>query len=142
MTTNLFRYACSLAACAISLAVSSNALAAKANTAIYSDVSITFAGETYGFGGTQQSFAQTEDGGRIVFDLTTVGTPDYQALPQIDSSGLNARGNTWQVVTRLGHTTYTYVGTCASTTFSTVESGVSIRHLYLDCQTLGTSKTP
>jgi hypothetical protein len=121
---------------------SANALAAKPIPAVWADVAITFGDQTYGFAGAQQQFTQAQDGGRILFDMTTLGTPGYNPLPQIDVSGLGASGNRWQVVARVGHRSYTFSGTCASLTFSSKEEGVTVRHLYLNCQSLDSFESP
>jgi hypothetical protein len=121
---------------------SANALAAKPIPTVWADVAITFGDQTYGFAGAQQQLTQAQDGGRILFDMTTLGTPQYNPLPQIDVSGLDASGNHWEVVTRVGHRSYTFSGTCASLTFSSNEGGLAVRHLYLNCRSLDSSEAP
>jgi len=130
-----------LVAALLLAAASGNALAAKGIPAIYSDVAIAFGGQVYGFSGPQQSFVQTQDGGRIVLELTTLGTPANFPVTQIDSGTLDAAGNQWDVVTRIGNKNYTFSGICSSETFSSKESGVTVRHLFLSCQDLTSSAT-
>ena len=142
MARHSFRRFVTLAGCAVLVCGSVNALAAKPISAEYADVQITFGGQTYGFSGLQQQFAQAQDGGRIVFEVTTLGTPAYVSVPQIDVSHLDAAGNHWEVVSTVGRRNYLFSGVCASTTFRTVESGISVRHLYLTCKSLDTSNSP
>lgn len=125
-----------LAAAVLLLAGTGNALAAKGISPIYSDVAIAFGGQVYGFSGPQQSFVQTQDGGRIVLELTTLGSPGNFQVTQIDSDSLTRAGNQWEVVTRIGNKNYTFSGTCSSETFNSSESGLTVRHLYLSCQDL------
>jgi hypothetical protein len=131
-----------LAGGAFAIGVCANALAAKPISTVFSEVAITFGGQVYGFSGAQESFAQSENGGRIVFDLTTLGSPGDIPVTEIDVNGLDPGGNHWDVVLRVGHRDYTFTGTCASETFSSMEGGMSVRHLYLTCATLTSSATP
>jgi hypothetical protein len=118
--------------------------AAPSKQAIYSDVQITYAGQTFGFGGVQGSFNQNQDGGFIQLNVTNLDTPGYVPLPQIDTGSLRPKGNHWEVVTQLGsHHAYSFVGICASTTFATTEAtGTITRHLYLNCSDLETASLP
>ena len=125
-----------LAACAASAG-------AAPRPSVYSDVRITFAGETFGLLGVQTSFSENQDGGRIVFDLTTIGTSDYLPLPEIDTNTLPVTGNHWEVVSKLGSHSYLFVGTCASETFSTTDSnGTVVRHMFLNCRDMSSNYTP
>jgi hypothetical protein len=121
--------------------MANNAAAAPpSKPSVYADVQITYAGQTFGFGGPQNSFYQNQDGGGIQFNVTTLGTPAYEPLPQIDTSSLVPAGNHWEVVTQINHRYYQFVGTCASTTFSTVDStGTVVMHLFLNCKDLQTN---
>ena len=130
-----------LAAAIVLLGLSGNALAAKGIPPIYSDVAIAFGGQVYGFAGPQQSFVQTQDGGRIVLELTTLGSPSSFPVTQIDSDALISSGNQWEVVTRIGTKNYMFSGTCSSETFNSKESGVTVRHLFLNCQDLTSTAT-
>jgi hypothetical protein len=117
--------------------------AAAPRASVYSDVRITFAGETFELLGIQTSFSESQDGGRIVFDLTTIGTSDYLPLPEIDTNTLPASGNHWEVVSKLGSHSYLFVGTCASETFSTTDSqGSVIRHMFLNCRDMSSNYAP
>jgi len=118
--------------------------AAPSRQAIYSDVQITYAGQTFGFGGVQSSFNQNQDGGLIRFNVTNLDTPGYVPLPKIDTGSLQPKGNHWEVFTELGsHHVYSFVGICASTTFGTTEAtGTIVRHLYLNCSDLETAYLP
>ena len=119
--------------------VAGKGVAAKGHVDIYSDVRITFAGQTYEFSGVQQSFNESQDGGRVVFNLRVLGTPSFDPLPSFDPSGLPEDGNHWDVISRAGGHSYSFSGTCASQTFSTVDAnGVNVRHLYLNCADLQT----
>jgi len=113
---------------------SGSALAAPKAT-VYSDVQITYGGQTFGFSGVQTSFSVNQDGGRVIFNVTTVDPPGYLPLPQIDTSSLPESGNRWEVVTKVGTRSYSFAGTCASETFTTSgPSGGWIRHLFLNCK--------
>ena len=101
---------------------------------IFSDVEITFAGQTFGYSGVEKSFSQSATGGRIVFDVTQLSTPDYAPLPQIDTSLLEPTVNHWEIQTNVKARTYTYAGTCAAETFTTIDSGFVVHHLYLNCR--------
>ena len=104
---------------------------------IYSDVQITYAGQTFGFSGSQTSFSINQDGGRIVFSVIAVAPPGYLPLPQIDTSELPESGNRWEVVTKVGKNTYNFIGTCAAETFTAVDvNGASVRRLFLNCKDL------
>lgn len=138
MTRRSFHRLVSLTGSLLLACGAANALAAKPISNVYADVSITFGGDTYGFYGVEQQFTQTQNGGRIVFDVTTLGTPEYRPLPQIDVSHLDDTGNYWEVVTSAGRHSYMFSGICASETFSTNQSGLVVQHLYLNCKTLQT----
>jgi hypothetical protein len=113
------------------------AYAGKPAPVLWSDVVITYAGQTFGFTGSQSSFAQSQDGGRIVFNLSQLDTPGTAELPDIDVSLLTPKGNHWDVVSKVDNHSYTFSGTCASQTFTTSDSGGNvIRHLYLNCRDL------
>lgn len=129
---------CRWALCALFLAFSTVSHAGKPVAAIYSDIEITFGGQTFAFSGIEKSFSQSASGGRVVFDVTQLGTPGYAPLPQIDTSTLETTGNHWQVQSNLGSRSYSYNGTCAAETFTTTESGIVVRHLYLNCRDLDT----
>ncbi len=126
------------ALCAVLLAFSASCVAGKPSVTIYSEVEISFGGQTFGFSGVEKSFSQSESGGRIVFDVTQLGTPGYVPLPQIDTSALESTGNHWEVQSNLGTRSYTYAGTCAAETYTSTESGFFVRHLYLNCRDLTT----
>jgi len=113
---------------------SGDALAAPKAT-VYSDVQITYGGQTFGFSGVQTLFTVNQDGGRVVFSVNTVDPPGYLPLPQIDTSSLPESGNHWEVVTKVGNRSYSFAGTCASETFTTSgPNGGWIRHLFLNCK--------
>ena len=115
----------------------SQASLAAPRATIYSDVQITYAGQTFGFSGNQSYFNMNQDGGRIVFGVITVDPPGYLPLPQIDTSALPESGNRWEVVTKVGKNTYTFVGTCAAETFNAADvNGAWVRHLFLNCKDL------
>lgn len=119
----------------MAIACAGNAAAAPPKPGIYSDIRITFAGETFGFSGAQASFSQNQDGGRIVVDVTTISTYDYLPLPEFDTDTLSAPGNRWEVVPKLENHSYLFAGTCASQTFSTTEAnGIIVRHVFLNCK--------
>ena len=124
------------ALCALLLVFSTASHAGKPAPAIYSEIEITYAGQTFGFSGVEKSFSQSATGGRVVFEVTQLGTPGYAPLPQIDTSALEPTGNHWELQSNLGNRSYTYVGTCAAETFTTTESGFFVRHLYLNCRDL------
>lgn len=133
----------SMLACVLALAGSADgAFAAKPSaTNTYADVWITYAGQTFEFGGVQQTFTAGPDGGRLVFDLTVVGTPGYAALPDLDVSNLSATGNRWEVLSKVSNRSYSFIGTCAAQTFNTVDgNGDSVRELYLNCRDLQTGR--
>lgn len=123
---------------ALAIGFSAAAAAAKPAPTIYADVEITFAGQTFGFGGIEESFSQTAEGGRIVFQVTELSTPGYVPLPQVDVGVLPAHGNQWEIQSDHGKQSDVAVGTCASATFTTVESGLVVRHVYLNCKELET----
>jgi hypothetical protein len=128
--------------CVLALAgVAGTALGAKpVATGTYADVQITFGGQTFEFAGVQQSFSETQDGGRVVFDLTVVGTPGFEALPAVDPTDLPAAGNHWEVVSKVNNRSYSFVGTCASLTFTAIDSsGAVVRQLFLNCRDLTTA---
>ena len=118
--------------------------AAPFKQAIYSDVQITYAGQTFGFAGVQSSFSQNQDGGSIQFNVTNLETPGYVPLPQVDTCSLRPKGNHWEVITQLcSHHAYSFVGICASTTFATTDAtGTIFRHLYLNCSDMDTTYLP
>lgn len=142
MTTNRRRIVEQLLFCAVAACLSGPVMAGKPVATIFSEVQISFAGQTSGFSGSQDSFSQSQNGGRIVMDLTTLGTPLYDPLPQIDTSGLDIASNHWEVVTKVGNRSYSFVGTCASLTYATVESGLTVRHLFLNCRDLESTAAP
>jgi hypothetical protein len=114
-----------------------SAIAADPHPIIYADVRITFAGQTFESAGIQRSFDQTQDGGRIVFDIRTLGAPGYAPVPAIDASNLQPMGNRWEVSTKLHNHDDAFIGTCASQTFTEVDaSGTVIRNLFLNCSEL------
>jgi hypothetical protein len=130
-------------ACWMAMAGATAASAAAAKPSVYCDVRITFAGETFGFSGAQSSFSQSQDGGRIVVDVTTVGTYDYLPVPEIDTTTLSASGNHWEVAPKLENHSYLFVGTCASATLNTTDStGATVRHLFLNCEDMSSSYVP
>ena len=130
------RYAATLLVCALSACLSGTALAAKPGPNAFADVQVTFGGQTFGFAGVLDTFSQSQNGGRIAFELTMLGTPGYVPLPQIDTSSLKADGNYWEVVSKLGNRSDVFAGTCASETYSSSEGGATVRHLYLNCSSL------
>jgi len=116
------------------LFASGAALAAPKAT-VYSDVQITYGGQTFGFSGIQTAFTVNQDGGRVVFSVTTVDPPGYLPLPQIDTSSLPEAGNRWEIVTKVGTRSYSFAGTCATETFTTSgPNGGWVRHLFLNCK--------
>ncbi len=131
-----------LAVLAFCPAFSAISAVAKPAAVIHSEVEITFGGQTFGFSGVEKSFSQSETGGRIVFDVTQLGTPGYTPLPQIDTNALEPTGNHWEVQSNLGARSYMFVGTCANETYTTTESGLVVRHLYLNCKDLSESVSP
>lgn len=143
MKIQTLRSRISILVCGLAFAGLASAAAPSKQT-IYSDVQITYAGQTFGFGGLQSSFSQSQDGGFIQFNVTNLDTPGYVPLPQIDTGSLQPKGNHWEVVTELGsHHAYSFVGICASTTFSTTDpAGTIVRHLYLNCSDLETTHLP
>jgi hypothetical protein len=127
-------------ACWVAVTGVGNAVAAPPKMSIYSDVRVTFAGETFGFSGAQASFSQNQDGGRIVLDVTTISTYDYLPLPEFDTGTLSAPGNHWEVVPKLENRSYLFAGTCASQTFSTTEAnGIIVRHVFLNCKDMASN---
>jgi len=124
---------------ALAIAFSAAAAAAKPTPMpTYSDVEITFGGQTFGFGGIEESFSQTAEGERVVLQLTDLSTPGYVPLPPVDVSTLSSHGNHWEIQTDHGKRSDVAVGTCASATVATVEFGVMVRHVYLNCSDLQT----
>jgi hypothetical protein len=121
-------------------AAASGVQAAKPVASSWADVRITYGGQTFGFSGAQTSFSQGQDGGRIVFNVNQVDTPGVESLPQIDVSSLPATGNHWEVITKVNNRSYSFIGTCASQTFTLLDpSGALIRHLFLNCRDLTTN---
>ena len=133
-----------ISAIALGIAWATNAAAAgQTRPLVYSDVRITFAGSSFGLIGVQTSFSQNQDGGKITFNLTTVDTLDYSPVPQIDTAALSTTGNHWEVVSKLGKKTYTFIGTCASETYSVAsENGSLVRELFLNCQDVESNDLP
>lgn len=121
--------------------LSSTAQAAKPAPAAL-EVHITFAGETTVFYGPLDSFSQAQSGSRLAFQLTNLGTSDYEAVPKIDTGLLDSSGNHWEVISKVGNRSYSFVGTCASLTFSSEDSGSVVRHLFLNCKDLSSSVGP
>jgi hypothetical protein len=122
---------------------SSGTALAGPKATIYSDVRITYAAQTFGFSGVQTSFTMSQDGGRVVFGVTTVDTPGYMPLPQIDTSILPEAGNHWEVVTKVGNHTYTFFGTCAAQTFTIKDAnGAWVRYVFLNCKDLTSNYVP
>jgi hypothetical protein len=131
------RHVVRLALCICAVGFSVAAVAAKPLVPVtYSEVNITFGGQTFGFFGAENSFSQSETGGVIVFDVRQLGTPEFAPLPQVDTKTLEPKGNHWEVETNTGGHSYMFVGTCASETYTTTESGSVIRHLNLNCKDL------
>jgi hypothetical protein len=111
-------------------------------TTTYSDVYITVGTQTFGFSGAEKSFSQSATGGRIVFDLTQLGTPGFTPSPQVDTGALEAQGNHWEIQSNLGTKSYLFVGTCASETYTTTEGSATVRHLNLNCKDLDSGVSP
>jgi len=128
----------SLLGCVILAMVSAPAFAVKPGTpVVYTDVSITYAGQTFGFAGRQESFNLAQDGGSVVFDLTSLSSPEFTPLPEVDVGSLQPNGNSWKIVSKVNSKSWTYAGTCASESFTTSNGDGSItRHLYLNCRDL------
>ncbi len=122
--------------------VASGAASAKPPASTYAEVLITFGGQTFGFSGPEESFSQSADGGRIVFELTQLQTPGYDPLPPVDPNALDASGNHWVVQPNLGKRPYAFAGTCASETYTTDEAGGVVRHLNLNCSELDVDAAP
>jgi hypothetical protein len=118
------------------LLVSVTTARAASPAPVYADVVITFGGQTFGFAGPLRYFAVSEDGGRIGFDLTSVGTPGYSPRPDIDATTLRALGNHWEVVTFAGRSPLTIAGTCAVESFAATENAVRVPHVFLKCADL------
>jgi hypothetical protein len=138
------RHFCTLA-CWLAVALANSAVAGKPQPPdFYSDVRITFAGETFGLAGTQASFSISQDGGRVVFDLmNTIGTSDYLPVPEIDTETLPQGGNHWEVVAKLGRQSYVFVGICASETFSSTDATATVvRHIFLNCRDMSSYYVP
>ena len=85
--------------------------AGKPVAVTYSDINITLGSQTFSFSGAEKSFSQSATGGRIVFDLTQLGTPGYAPLPQVDTGALEPKGNHWEIQSNLGTKSYIYIGT-------------------------------
>ena len=137
--SNRCRRVVRLALGAGALGFSLAAIAAKPlRPTTYSEVNITFGGQTFGFSGAEKSFSQAATGGVIVFDVRQLTAPDFAPLPQVDTKTLEPKGNHWEVETNAGGHTYMFVGTCASETYTTTEAGSVIRHLNLNCKDLVT----
>lgn len=126
----------------IALAAAGAASATKPAPATYSEVLITFAGQTFGFSGPEESFSQSADGGRIVFELTQLQSPGYMPLPPVDTDTLEAHGNQWVILPKAGKRSYAFAGICASETYTTSESGVIVRHLNLNCSEFDAGAAP
>ncbi len=127
---------------ALAAAFAAGTAAAKPPAAVYADVEITFAGQTFGFSGPEQSFSQSASGGRIAFDLQQLQTPGYVPLPPVDVGTLEPAGNYWIVQQNLNRGPYVFTGTCASETYTTRESGVVVRHLHLNCSEFDAGAAP
>ena len=110
--------------------------AGKPAPTILSDVRITFAGQTYGFAGAEDSFTVAATGGRIVFQVRQLELPGYLPVPDVDVDTLETGGNRWVVETEFGRRSDAFVGTCASETYTTEDFGVVVRHLNLNCKDL------
>jgi hypothetical protein len=111
--------------------------ATKANAAkpapVFADVVITYAGQSFGFGGSLRYFDVSETGGRIGFDLLTVGSPGYAPSPNLAPVELPLTGNHWEMVMFIGRSHETISGTCAAESFSTTEGDTQVQHVYLNC---------
>ncbi|HEY2394846.1 MAG TPA: hypothetical protein VGH81_02535 [Rudaea sp.] len=100
---------------------------------VYADVVITYAGQTFGFGGPLRYFEIADSGGRIGIDLTNLETPGYSPRPVIDPAALQTSGNRWQLVAYIGHATEIITGTCAVESFATLQQNVRLQRIYLNC---------
>lgn len=127
---------------AVAACFSGTVSAAKPAAAVYADVHITFGGETSVFSGPLDAFSQAQNGGRLAFQLTNLGTSDFDAVPQIDTGLLEPNGNHWEVISKVGNRSYSFVGTCASLTFSAIESGSVVRHVFLNCSDMNFTASP
>ena len=130
------------ATAAFAALVAAAAADAKPPAATMADVQITFGGQTFGFSGPEESFSQSAEGGRIVFEPTQLQKLGYTPLPDVDIDALEAHGNRWIVQPNLVKHSYAFVGTCASQTYTTTESGVIIRHLNLNCSEFDADAAP
>jgi hypothetical protein len=119
-------------AAALALATVRAADAAKPAD-VYADVVITYAGQTFGFGGPLRYFEVADSGGRIGIDLTNLETPGYSPRPVIDPVTLQTSGNRWQLVAYIGHSTEIIAGTCAVESFATSQQNIRMQHIYLNC---------
>ena len=100
---------------------------------VHAEVVITYAGQTFGFGGPLRYFEVADSGGRIGIDLTNLETPGYSPRPVIDPEALQTSGNRWQLTAYIGRSAEVMSGTCAVETFATTQQGVRLQHVYLNC---------
>jgi hypothetical protein len=111
--------------------------ATKANAAkpepVFADIVITYAGQTFGFGGPLRYFDVSETGGRIGLDLLTLGSPNYASRPNAAPVELPLAGNRWEMVMFVGHSHETITGTCAVESFAMAEGDNQVQHIYLNC---------
>jgi len=119
-------------AAAIALAAVRAAEAAKP-VSMYAEVVITYAGQTFGFGGPLRYFEVADGGGRIGIDLTNLETPGYSPRPVIDPAALHAPGNRWQLIAYIGRSAEIISGTCAVESFATTQQDARMQHIYLNC---------
>jgi hypothetical protein len=105
---------------------------------VYVDVVITFAGQTSGIVGPLRYFEMTNAGGRVALDLQSIESSTYMPLPDVDVTDLEATGNAWQILARLGHSVFAFTGTCAAESFTTIEAGAIVQHVFLNCSELET----
>jgi len=111
--------------------------ATKANAAkpepVLADIAITYAGQTFGFGGPLRYFDVSESGGRIGLDLLSLASPGYSPRPNIAPVELPLAGNRWEMVMFIGRSHETITGTCAAESFAMTEGDNQVQHIYLNC---------
>jgi len=100
---------------------------------VYADVVVSYASQSFGLSGPLRYFDVSESGGRIGFDVRSIGTPAYSPRPDTGAADLRAPGNHWQLTGLGGRSPLTIAGTCAVESFATAESEATVLHVYLNC---------
>lgn len=99
---------------------------------VYADVVVSYASQSFGLSGPLRYFDVSESGGRIGFDIRSIGTPAYSPRPDTGAADLRTAGNRWQL-SGFGRSPLTIAGTCAVESFATAESEATVLHVYLNC---------